>query len=307
MRPRIGCEPYRKYLRTGALRRRLGLAVLAALAVAACSTNPVTGKKQLNYLSTADEIALGEKSAPEFLKSYGGAVDSQAVRQYVSDLVLEIADISHKPNLPWEANVVDSAVVNAFALPGGKVFVTRGLLELLDNEAELAGVMGHEIAHVTAEHIGQQMTQAIGIQALGIGLGVAGDVSDSDWLRVLGVGSQVGGSLYLLRFSRQHEYQADEVGLQYMMQLGYDPRAMVTLMEKLRAQDRGARPIEFFSTHPYAEARIERLNKMIAQEARAGAEPGVLNAERYRRIVKDNLAKLPPPRHKGESGSQQQP
>jgi len=130
-------------------------------------------------------------------------VDAPEGRQYVADLVLQLADVSHKPDLPWEANVVDSAVVNAFALPGGKVFVTRGLLELLDNEAELAGVMGHEIAHVTAEHIGQQMAQAIGIQVLGIGLGMAGSVSDSDWLRALGVGSQVGGSLYLLRFSRR--------------------------------------------------------------------------------------------------------
>lgn len=280
------------------------LGLLLALSLAACSTNPVTGKKQFNYLSTADEIALGEKSAPEFVKSYGGPVDSPPVRQYVSNLVLQLADISHKPNLPWEANVVDSAVVNAFALPGGKVFITRGLLEILDNEAELAAVMSHEIAHVTAEHIGQQMAQALGIQIVGIGLGVAGSVSDSDWMRALGVGSQVGGSLYLLRFSRQHEYQADEIGMQYMTQLGYDPHAMVTLMEKLSAQDKGSRPIEFLSTHPYPEDRIKRLKTMIAKQQGVATQTGALNAEQFQRIVKANLAKLPPPRHKGDSSTQ---
>jgi predicted Zn-dependent protease len=281
------------------------LVLLSLLGLSAgCSTNPVTGKSQLNALSRDQEIALGEKSAPEFVKSYGGLVDSQPVRQYVSDLGLQLADVSHRPNLPWEFNVVDSAVVNAFSLPGGKVFITRGLLAIMDNEGELAGVLGHEIAHVTAEHIGQQMAQAIGIQVIGIGLGVAGSVSDSDWMRALGVGSQVGGSLYLLRFSRQDEYQADEIGMQYMTQLGYDPHAMVTLMQKLSAQDKGGRTMEFLSTHPYPEARIERLNKMIAKAAPSGGGEGTLNAEPYHRTVLENLAKLPPPRSKGEPKSQ---
>jgi predicted Zn-dependent protease len=146
--------------------------VLAAglLPVGGCSSNPATGQAQLNMISEAEEVKLGSESAPRFIKQMGGEVPDAEIRRYVSRIGRNLAGACERPHLPWEFFVVDSAMLNAFALPGGKVFVSRRLMIKLNNEAELAGVLGHEIGHVTAEHIGQQMTQA---SLLNIGLQVA--------------------------------------------------------------------------------------------------------------------------------------
>ncbi len=274
--------------------------VLAAvLLLAACNVNPATGKRQFNTLSTSREIELGKKAAPDFVTKLGGEIDSQEIRDYTSEIGRRLAAAGERPTLPWKFTVVDSQVLNAFALPGGKVFISRGLLEKLEDEAMLAGVLAHEIGHTTAQHIGQQMTQKMILAGVATAAGVAASSSDSDWLRVLGVGTSVGGGLYLLKFGRGQESQADELGIKYMTREGYDPNGMIRVLQILACVAKGAPRSEIFSTHPAPAKRIERATSYVNKNFpdAGNSNQYVVNAVRFRQVVLDELAKLPPPRH----------
>jgi len=278
----------------------LNVVVLWALLVTGCSTNLATGQRQLNIISTQREIALGAQASPKFLSQYGGQVPSRVINRYVSDLGNRLAAQSERPDLPWQFHVVDSQVINAFALPGGKVFISRGLISQLDNEAQLAGTLGHEIGHVTAQHIGQQMTRALLLQGIAVGLGIAGEVADKDFLRVLGLGTSAGGAVYLLKFSRDQESQADELGVRYMTRLGYNPQGQVQLMQVLDDAQGDKRPgLEMLASHPLPKTRIKRLQKHIAQTYPDSQSPGVyrFGAQAFRETVLDELNRLPPPKH----------
>ncbi len=272
-----------------------------AIAPAACSTNPATGRSQLNVLSESEEVRIGEEAAPEFVKENGGELPSKPVLNYVRDIGKELAAVSERPDLPWEFHVLDSSVINAFALPGGKVFISRGLLERMNNEAQLAGVLGHEVGHVTAKHINDRMAQAIGWGVVGAAVGVAGQVTDEDWLSVLGVGVGVGGGLYQLSFSRDQEIESDKLGIRYMARLGYDPRGQVQVMQILHdaSQQAGGGGIEFLSTHPLPQTRIDRLEQLINDQYRDQIRAGEFSffAERFRQRALEPLSKLPPPTH----------
>ncbi len=229
--------------------------------------------------------------------------------QYVRDLGQKLAAKSERAQLPWEFHVVDSAAINAFALPGGKVFITRGLLAKMENEAQLAGVLGHEIGHVTAEHVDQQMGRQVAFNLGLVALGTAAEQGDSDWLKALGVGAQVGGSLYLLKFSRSQEYQADELGLRYMTRAGYNPVGQVQVMEILKRESaESGRPIEFLSTHPLPSSRIDRLKNLIHEKYPQYDEPGkyVFGRDQFQNVVMDSLKKLPPPKHDPAAQQQEQ-
>jgi predicted Zn-dependent protease len=210
-----------------------------------------------------------------------------------------LSQVSERKDLPWEFNVLDSSVVNAFALPGGKVFITRGLMSKLDNEAELAGVLGHECGHVTAQHIGQQMTRALGIQILGVGLGAAGDATNNDYLRALGVGTNVGGTVYLLKFGRDQEDQADELGMRYMSRLGYNPQGQLQVMQMLKREVGGGGTPEFLSTHPLPDSRIKHIQGLLKSQYPdyQNAAKYRLAADEYKKQALAPLSKLPPPKH----------
>lgn len=276
---------------------------ILALAVS-CTTNEATGKSILNFISVDQEIRLGQEAAPQFLNEYGGSVKNDALVQYVRQLGLKIARSSERSDLPWEVHVPDSMVLNAFALPGGKVFVTRGMLAKLDNEAQLAGVLGHEVGHVTAQHVNQRMSQAILVQAGAAGVGVAGDIADSDLLRVLGAGTSVGGGVYLLKFSRDQESEADMLGVRYMTAHGYNPYGQVQVMKVLSEASQGGAPPEFLSTHPYPETRIERLTALIESKYPGANDPAkyTFAAERYNKRVTQVLKQLPAPRQPKNQG-----
>lgn len=276
------------------------LAVLQAALFVGCSTNPATGDKQLNWLSAEREKALGAEAAPQFVQEYGGDIPSPAIQQYVSDLGHKLAAVSERPDLPWEFHAVDSSVINAFALPGGKVFITRGLMQELNNEAQLAGVLGHEIGHVTAQHIGQQMTRAMIITGIGAGIGVAGEQTDNDWLTVLGVGTSVGGGIYMLSYGRDQETQSDELGVRYMTKLGYNPIGQIQVMKVLkRAGGGGGGGLEILSTHPLPDSRIKHLNDHIKKNYPDFEDPQKyrINRDRYQRQVLAVFKKLPPAKH----------
>jgi len=285
----------------------LVICLLLAGPMVGCTTNPATGQSQLNFMSTQQEISLGEKSAPEFLQAYGGPVPSGSINSFVNDLGQRLASASERPDLPWEFHVVDSQVINAFALPGGKVFMSRGLMAKMTNEAQLAGVLGHEVGHVTAQHIGQQMSRAQLIQIGAAALAVGGQVSDNQWLTAIGVGTQVGGTVYLLKFGRDQESQADSLGLRYMSRLGYNPAAQLQVMQILgQASAGGARQPEIFATHPYPETRIKRIKEELAKNYPNYMSPTAYSyhEERFRSQILNVLATLPPARHTGQEQQQ---
>lgn len=276
------------------------LAFLAMLSILpACTTNPATGKSSFTMgMSSEEELKLGAEAAPQFLKEYGGDIPSPAINNYIKNLGQRLAAVSERPELPWEFHAVDSDVINAFALPGGKVFFTRGLLARLTNEAQMAGVLGHEIGHVTALHVNQRIAQSTALETVVAGVGMAAEATDSAWLQVLGVGGQLGGSVYLLKFSRDNESEADELGVRYMTKLGYDPMGQVQVMEILQAAAGSGSSPEFLSTHPTPSTRIKQLKKILEKKFPDRSKFRFGEAEFARNIL-ESLSKLPPAKNTG--------
>ena len=234
----------------------------ALVLVAGCATNPVTGKRELSFISEAQEIAMGQQAATEVRQSMG-LVPDPALQQYVRGIGLRMAKASERPDLPWSFEVVDDPAVNAFALPGGSIFVTRGILSYIQNEAELASVVGHEIGHVTAKHSVRQISRAQLAQGL---LGV-GSILSSDVAAVAGIASQGLGVMFL-KFGRDAETQADDLGFRYSLGDGYDVRAMRGMFEMLGRVSGGpatGRLPQWLSTHPDPENRIIKTDQRLAQ------------------------------------------
>lgn len=242
--------------------------------LAACATNPVTGKSELSLIPESQEIAMGQEAAEQIVGQMG-LVQDEALQKYVSDLGMSMARASERPNLPWKFYVVDDPVVNAFALPGGPIFITRGILTHMNSEAELASVLGHEIGHVTAKHSVSQMSKA---QLAQIGLGV-GMVLLPDELRGLGDIASMGMSFLFLKFGRDDEKQSDALGFRYMVSQGYDPREMASMFRTLDRQGKkqGAGSIpEWASTHPAPENRVAATLERVRQ---SGVSPDTLKVE----------------------------
>lgn len=246
------------------MRRRVALAVLpVVLALVTCARNPVTGKRQLSLVSEEQEIALGKQAAEEIIQTMGAYPDP-ALQRYVEGVGMKLASRSERPKLPWRFVVLDDPTVNAFALPGGPVFVTRGILGHLNSEAELAAVLGHEIGHITARHSVEQMSQAQ-VAQLGLGLGMI----LSEDLRKVGPVAGAGLQLLFLRFGRDAERQSDELGFRYMVDHGYDPRQMAsvfTTLERTSEQAGAAGLPQWLSTHPdpgdRAATALKRASKV---------------------------------------------
>ena len=228
--------------------------------VANCARNPVTGKNELSLVSEGQEIQMGQQAAQEVGGSIG-YVDNPQLQAYVAGIGKKMAAQSERPNLPWEFHVVDDASVNAFALPGGFIFVTRGLLGAVDNEAELASVLGHEIGHVTARHSVQQMSKA---QLATLGLGI-GSILSSDIAQFAGIASQ-GLGLLFLKYGRDAETQADDLGFKYALNQNYDVREMDDVFQTLGRQSELAgagRLPEWMSTHPNPENRVVKTQARL--------------------------------------------
>jgi predicted Zn-dependent protease len=236
----------------------IGFAIGVISAPFGCVRNPATGKRQIVLVSEAEEISMGQKSDPRVREEYGVA-EGQGLQDYVEGLGHKLVRVSHRPNLEWHFTVVDSPVVNAFALPGGYVYVTRGILAYLGNEAELAGVMGHEIGHVTARHSVGQITREEFTQ---IGLGVGGAMSPA--LNQLGNAAKSGLSMMFLRFGRDDEREADRLGVEYAARAAFDPRQVSSFFDVLgrlsAAEDLQTIP-GWLSTHPNAPDRVEATRK----------------------------------------------
>jgi predicted Zn-dependent protease len=229
------------------------------LTATGCAVNPATGQRQLILMSEAEEIQMGREADGPITESLG-LYESEQLQATVTSIGNEMASRSERPQLPWSFKVVDDPMVNAFALPGGFIFVTRGIMAALNSEAELAGVLGHEIGHVTARHSASQLSRQ---QLQQIGLGV-GSILSEDVASVAGVLS-VGLGLLNLSYSRGDESQSDELGVRYMTRAGYDPNALVGVFQTLALSSGGeGRVPGWAATHPDPANREEDIREIIA-------------------------------------------
>ena len=235
---------------------------MSLLLIAACTMNPATGERQLTLMSEAQEIQIGRQTHPEVLASYG-AYDDAEWQSYIQELGAKIAANSERPQLDWTFTILDDPVVNAMALPGGFIYVNRGILAHFNSEAELVSVLGHEIGHVTGRHSVEQMSRA---QLAQLGLGVAA-VASEEFRQYAGLASQGLGILFL-KFGRDDENQSDELGLRYMTRAGYDPYEMPKVFNTLDrvSQTHGMRGTpEWMSTHPNPGNRVQNINARIGK------------------------------------------
>jgi len=253
--------------------RRLGPLVALTLALA-CARNPVTGKTELSLVSEEQEIALGKQTRDETLATIGLYENAEA-QALVRRIGTEIAQASERPQLPWEFHVIDDDQVNAFAAPGGFIFITRGILAHMNSEAELASVMGHEIGHVTARHSAQQISR-MQIGQLGLGVGMI----LSPTIRELGGTLSQGMQVLFLKFGRDAESQADALGFRYMVADEYDPRGAADMFRTLGRVSAGAgqRLPEWASTHPDPGNRVAVTERRIDSLRATGRDPASLKS-----------------------------
>lgn len=262
--------------------RTLSTVLLSALLLAGCGTtvvNPVTGRAERTVMDEAAEIAEGRKAHQQVLAEYG-AYANPRLQTYVDGIGQKLAQLSHRSGLPWTFTVVDSPEINAFALPGGYIYITRGLMAYLDSEAELAGVIGHEIGHVTARHSAQRATRQ---QDAGLGVlaaTVLGAVLESQGVsgatRAAGEVSQGVAAGWLASYSREQELQADQLGAEYLARNRYDPGNMVAVIGALKDQERFATDMaraegrappsgaNWLSSHPSNDQRLADIQRFAA-------------------------------------------
>ncbi|MBE0667682.1 MAG: M48 family metalloprotease, partial [Bacteroidales bacterium] len=241
---------------------KITLLFATVVTVVSCAVNPVTGKRQIMLMSESQEIALGRSYDPQVMATFGEYPDAR-LQSFVQSKGNELGKISHRPNLEYHVKVVDSPVVNAFAVPGGYSYLTRGILAQLNNEAELIGVLGHEMGHVTARHsVSQQSKQQLG-QLLLIGGMIA-----SERFATYAQTALQGMELLFLRFSRDDERMADRLGVGYMSKLGYDGHKMADFFQVLNkmnmSESQGGVPT-FLSTHPDPGDRYNSVNKSSSE------------------------------------------
>lgn len=237
-------------------------ALVATLLLAACSVNPATGERQLILIGEGREIRMGREADQQITASLG-MYDDPALQAYITQLGDRLAARSERPGLPWSFKVVDDPIVNAFALPGGFIYITRGIMVHFTSEAQLASVVGHEIGHVTGRHSVEQLSRA---QLAQVGLAAGALFGPQELQGLLGAAS-AGLGLLFLKYGRDDERQADDLGLRYMDRAGYDPREMpgvFTMLGRVSAGAGGGRVPEWLSTHPNPENREERIERAIA-------------------------------------------
>lgn len=286
----------------------IGMALAMVSGLVGCSTNPATGKSSFMLQTWQWEQGLAASAGPEFTAEYGGETPDAAAQAYVDELGERLSRVALEqayaevPELEWSYTLLDSAVLNAFALPGGKVYISRGLAEKLENEAQFAGVLGHEVGHVMARHGNQRISKQLGMNliltGLAVGVGTADEGSKfSQYGQYAIPALTMGGNVVMLSYGRDEELEADALGIQYMVANGYDPVGQRQVMEILGREAGGARPPEWLSTHPASETRIARISEMLRGEyayTQNNPDYGLFPAA-YKKRMLDRLANLPAP------------
>ena len=247
-----------------------------------CAVNPVSGKQELMLLSESSEIDLGRKTDAEVAKEYG-VLEDPKLTAYLNDFCQRLGKVSHRPQLNYQFKIVDASVVNAFAVPGGYVYFSRGILATLNSEAELVGVMGHEIGHIAARHSAKQYSRA---QLTQVGLGLGSVFVDSPVLSGL---AQLGAQMLFLRFSRDNEREADDLGVEYASKVGYDSAQLASFFQTLErmnpGSDRSGLP-GWFSTHPSPQDRVQMVRVRSKEwQEKLGLRDLKINHEPYLRRI----------------------
>jgi len=251
---------------------RLTATLVMLATLAGCSVNPVTGERQLSLVSESQELSIGAEQYTPTQQTQGGQfyIDPE-LTVYVREVGQKLAKVSDRPNLPYEFVVLNNSTPNAWALPGGKIAINRGLLVKLDDEAQLASVLAHEIVHAAARHGAQRMQQGMIISAGMAGLGLA--LSDNEWAGLVMGGAAVGAQVALAQYSQGDELESDAHGIRYMKAAGYDPRAAVELQELFLKLSEGRESSwldGLFATHPPSARRVEENRKLTAQLGAGG-------------------------------------
>ncbi|MGC2857284.1 M48 family metalloprotease [Novispirillum sp. DQ9] len=263
-----------------------GAAAVCGSALCGCAQNPAGRSALTGFTSVQEDVSLGRQEHPKLLKAFGGAYEDRRMQRYVDDIGKRLAARSEMPDLPYTFTVANSPIVNAFALPGGPVTVTRGLMALCESEAELAGVIGHEIGHVTARHSaerqGQQVLASLGLAVLGIATGSS----------QLAQAASVGAQAFLMNYSREQEMEADTLGARYLDRANYDVSAMASFLGSLGEQSRvEARSLgmedkidEFnmMASHPRT---VDRVQAAIAAAEAVRQENPAINRDAYLDII----------------------
>ena len=260
---------------------------LLCFAVSGCATNPLTGDEELMFFQEDYDFKIGEAIAPDLEEAMDGRIHDEGLQRYVDRVGQKIARVCHHPEWDYHYIAVESEQVNALALPGGYIFITRGMLSKLDSEAQLAAILGHETAHVVGRDSMNAMSKQTGMQIAAIAAGVADPSA--------GAGAFYAGQFLMLTYSREDETQADLSGLDYMVEAGYDPLGMIDVMEVLEGLMK-RRPVEFFSTHPLPENRLHRLRQKIALRYPTASGSKRVGHNDYKAQILDYLAAHPAPK-----------
>jgi beta-barrel assembly-enhancing protease len=265
-------------LSTGRIIVALVLAVVSIIGyLGSKSYNPVTGENQYVSISPEQEIVLGLQAAPELARKYGGLDPDPSKQAFLDEVCERLIQNSEAKNTDWPFEchlLADDQTINAFALPGGQVFITSALFGELETEGQLAGVMAHEIGHVVARHSAQQIAKAQLTEGLTGAVVVASYDPQNPNSQAAAYMAQIVGLLVNMKFGRDDELQSDRLGVQFMAGAGYDPRALIRVMEILAASSEGVNPPEFFSTHPNPENRLSRIHQAIQQIFPQGVPAG---------------------------------
>jgi predicted Zn-dependent protease len=257
-------------------------AISSAGLMTGCAVNPVTGKSQLMFVSEDQEIAIDRKNSPHQFSSDYGPVQDQELNKYLDDTGRMISRQTHRPSMPYSFRAVNATYVNAYAFPGGSIACTRGILLEMENEAELAALLGHELGHVNARHTAEQMSKGTITSLILTGVSAYAEQQSSNLAELTtGLGNIAAGAL-LAKYSRDNEREADSLGMRYMVQSNYSPEGMVGLMDILRSMSkRKPNAIEtMFSTHPMSDERYQTVVNAAAGKYRS-AKGYPLNRDRY--------------------------
>ncbi|MBF0259611.1 MAG: M48 family metalloprotease [Desulfamplus sp.] len=272
----------RQFLKQSAFAGTAIFAGTGLLLAAGCAVNPVTGTNQLMMVSEQTEINIDRQQAPHQFSSDYGVVQDSSLNAYISEIGRAIALRTHRPSVPYSFRCVNATYINAYAFPGGSIAVTRGILLKLDNEAELAALLGHELGHVNARHSAQQMSKGTISSVLVGGLAAVVGSSNNQLGQLAQQIGMVGQGVFLARYSRDNEREADALGNQYMVNAGYSTSGFVGLMELLNSMSNGhnASAEMLFATHPMGSERYQTAIQM-AQTTYSQSKSLPLNKERY--------------------------
>ena len=257
------------------------------MSLTGCSVNPLTGEKEFMLYSPENDIKLGAKVAPDVEKELDGRIEDEALQAYIDRIGQKIARVCNRPDWEYHFVAVETEMVNAMALPGGYVFITRGMLEKLDSEAQLAAILGHEVGHVVARDTAAALSKQAGMTILMAAVMVAEPKAANM--------AQMTGQILMLSYSRQDEQQADLAGLRYMYEAGYNPEGMMETMRILQDMQK-VRPVEFFSTHPLPENRLGYIGRHMNAWYGSDYSDRIIGKDDYEHNILDYLATHPKPK-----------